>query len=163
MTNTCRLLIKNQADMNKYDCNGNQAIDLSVPGSECSKILLQTTNTEKSKLQLPGSPFNKHGKTIIRTQRLDMTRRRITEISDIKIGQTNDGDSSSKYSNEEKQSNASGHSCIYPKQLKDNDETETKYERIWDKFLQIKQTPRLANKLHKERAYSADSEAISRF
>ncbi|UJR35082.1 hypothetical protein I4U23_027857 [Adineta vaga] len=56
MTNTCRILLQNNADIEKIDYNGNQAIDLSVPGSECSKILLHTSRTEKYKLKLKTSP-----------------------------------------------------------------------------------------------------------
>jgi len=153
MTNTCRLLIENGADMDKQDYNGHQAIDFSLPDSECSKILLHATNTEKLKLQL----HNRPDKTIVRRQRIDVGQSRTINNDEI-----NNEDNSSKHSDEEKRSNASPHPYIYPNRLKDHDEIETNYERVWDKPLQKKRPPRLAKTLNKEQSYSVDTEDISR-
>jgi len=128
MSETCRILLKNGADINKHDSNGNQAIDLSKPGSECAKLLLQ---------QIQLSPSIQSTKKLLWKKRIDTAERCGPRLSVNNNDEINSPRISSKYSgNEQVQTNESPHPCSYPNRQRDNDEIEKKYEHIWEKFLQ---------------------------
>ncbi|CAF0717900.1 unnamed protein product [Adineta steineri] len=165
MTNTCRILLDNEAHIGKYDCNGHQAIDLSVPGSECSKILLHAMKTERYKLRLLSTPVNKSRNTMIRKQRIGSARRFTTEIcnTDNNNNETKDQDNLSKHSQEDKQNTSTFHAYLSLNDIKDNSGIETKYERVWEKSFKPRQTTLLLKGTRKGRALSVDTEDTSRF
>ena len=71
MFDTCRLLLKNRADMDKRDSGGKQAIDFTIPGSECSKLFLKEKNIRVS-------PTNKK---VIWRKRIESTRRVASDLN----------------------------------------------------------------------------------
>ncbi|CAF1248359.1 unnamed protein product [Adineta ricciae] len=159
MTNVCRVLIQNNADIDKCDYNGNKAIDLSILGSECWKILLHITQTEKYKLRLRDNPVDKPRNTIIRKQKLDLTRRRTTELSDI--NNTTETRSEASTSSEDKVKDSPILSSNHTNKIIKN-ENENENENSWRSSFRNKRKQLLSNKFRKQRALSVDTENATR-
>lgn len=159
MTRTCRILLQHNANIDLRDYNGNQAIDLSVAGSECSKILLHTTRTEKFKLQLKKNSADKPRNTFIRRQRIDLLRRRTIELSEIN---GKGADRVSKSSVEGADSLGSPRSSIYPDGSSNNDDSSYSHERAWESPSKPKRSSWLFRKLAHERAHSMDGSESAR-
>jgi hypothetical protein len=147
MIETCRILLKNRAVIDKRDAHGNQAIDLTIPGSECSQLLLQQGHIHRS-------PTTK----IIWRKRIESTRRTSNESSSINNDdETSDHHSSTKCSDDE-ETNGIPHPYIYPIQRRESEEFDKKYDRIWEKFLHTTPKRQVLKKFYKPRTHSTDSQ-----
>jgi len=113
MINTCHILLKYHADIDKIDYQGSRAIDLAKLGSECFHLL----QTKQMKSQL------KHNTDrILWKKQIGSTRSLSTQLSDPMNPLSNDDENKLKrYS------------------LNSFDEIDTKYKRMWEKFHQTKQ------------------------
>lgn len=146
MINTCRILLKNNGDSNKCDSKGHQAIDLSVPGSECSKLLLQYVQSNS---------LNKTNQKVLWRKRIDPTHRSTSQLNNIHNYDDNSQSNSSRSSvNEEELCDESSHQYIqrpnsaggFPK----------KYQHNWGKFFPINSKERITKTLFKRQTESAD-------
>ena len=159
MINTCRLLLKKGADAAKRDKNGNQAIDLSPPASECTKLLSQVSNTQKFKIQI--SPSVRLNGAALSKKRGDLLRRYTTDSPNMKRYETDDQSVPSKDSEDELQSNASPRPSAFSMERKSSTDSISTRERIWEKLVQAKQKRQALRALHKSRTYSTDTEVTS--
>jgi hypothetical protein len=159
MINTCRLLLKKGADIDKRDRQENRAIDLCTPDSECSKLFLNASNTQK--LKIPHTPTIKLSKTIVWKKRHELTRRFTSDSPKIIHYETDSQCVSAKESEDELQSNASPSLYIYPTERKDSTDSISTRERILGKLAQSRQRRQAARNLQKQRAYSTDTEVRS--
>jgi hypothetical protein len=159
MINTCRLLLNKGADATKHDKNGNQAVDLSPPASECTKLLLPVSNTQKYKIQI--SPSIKLNRAVLLNKRGELSRRFTADSPNLKHYETDDQCVRSKDSEDELQSNASPRSYVYPMERKGSSDSISTRERIWEKLVQARQKRQATRALRKSRAYSTDTEVTS--
>ncbi|CAF0858678.1 unnamed protein product [Rotaria sordida] len=136
MINTCRILLENGVDIDECDCTGNQAIDLSIPGSECSRLLLQAANNRKSKSSNQSSQSSESKSKIVYTRRITNKRRSTAESSEINFDTTIDQCISCSSPNEEKEEkkSISSHLNIYPIRRTNSEDITPKYDYIWEKL-----------------------------
>jgi len=145
MTQTCCILLKNRADIDKRDSKGNQAIDLSVPGSECSKLLLQ---------QVQLSPNTNTNEKVLWRKQIDSSPRYPSRLNDINNTQRHSQCISPiPFNNEEQQNH---HSYASPKQRKESEESESKYHRIWQK-IQTSPKRQVLKNFYKQRTHSNET------
>jgi hypothetical protein len=145
MTETCGILLKNRADIDKRDSKGNQAIDLSIPGSECSKLLLQ---------QVQISPTINPDKKILWRKQINTSPKNPFQLNLMNNSQNhNQCISSTSSDNEEEKTH---HTYAYPNQRKDSDGSESKYQRILQ-IIQTTPTQRVLKNFYKHRTHSNDS------
>jgi ankyrin repeat protein len=138
MIETCRVLLKNHADIDKHDFNGNQAIDLTIPGSECSKLLLQQKNIQIS-------PTNEK---VLWRKRIDSGGRMHSELNPT----------NQKFpSLTEEETNGHLRPSIYSPQKRNSEELDRKHEHLWDKFRHTSPKLKVFKTLHKKRALSAET------
>jgi hypothetical protein len=138
MIETCRLLLNNQADIDKYDFKGNQAIDLTTPGSECSKLLLQEKHTRIS-------PLNEK---ILWKKRIDSTRRRaISEVNGEVLSLFEEIDLTNSYLRPP--------NC--PSQKRHSDQFDHKHKHVWEKLIQSSPRLNVFKTLHNKREHSVEN------
>ncbi|CAF2094081.1 unnamed protein product [Rotaria magnacalcarata] len=183
MTNTCRILLKNGAIVNKCDNHGNQAIDLSVPGSDCSRLFLQETNNNnnnnnnKTELNIQNYASNEPSKTTVWRRRIHRERRFTIEVGNVtndetqlqstpttSINEEENRNATQLQSapptsiNKEENKNATFSRYFFPLRRTNSEETNTKYERIWKKLSSTSQRQHGSKKLSKQRTSSASLE-----
>lgn len=143
MTNTCRLLLKNGAATDKYDIHGNQAIDLSTPGSECSTLILQAMQTQKNEPNTQNTPNMKPQNTIVGRRRIRNDRRFTIEVGDINKDDTKAKPTPPASIIEEERISPTSDTQFFPMRRTNSEEIKTKYETLLEKLL---------NKNHKRRS-----------
>ncbi|CAF0880991.1 unnamed protein product [Rotaria sp. Silwood1] len=136
MINTCRILLKNEVNIDECDYNGNKAIDLSTPGSICSSLLLQTANDNKSKANVEDSQNIKSKTRIVYKRRINNGRRSTTEITTINSDTKTDLSTPSTSSNKTEQRNASPHPYVTPARRSNSEDIDAKHEYVREKLLQ---------------------------
>lgn len=151
MKETCRMLLRSGVDISIRDSKGNQAIDLTKPGSECSKLILQEGNNQKFLL----SPPTKTNEKVIWRKRIDSASRCISPLNVINNNnndELNSQCSSRKSSkNHEERIKVSSHPA---NPRRESEECEKKYERIWEKIHQVTPKRRILKNLSKQRVQS---------
>ncbi|CAF3710221.1 unnamed protein product [Rotaria socialis] len=165
MTNTCRILLENGAIVNKCDNHGNQAIDLSVPGSDCSRLFLQATNNNnnnnnnnnKTELNIQKYPSDRSSKTAVWRRRIHRERRFTVEV-DVKNDETQLQSALPASVNEEKNTNAASNRYFFPLRRRNSEEINTKYERVREKLLNTSQRRHGSKTLSKQRTNSTSLE-----
>ena len=147
MSETCRILLKNRAAIDKRDSNGHQAIDLSIPGSQCSKLLLKQASLQYVK----STPSNDSNSKIVWRKRIETTRRATTELINTDTDETNSQGISSKYSeDEEEQTNES----IDSDQRR---ESEPKHEQVTIETYKKLPKRRVLKNIYKRRSQSVEA------
>jgi len=139
MPETCRILLKNGANIDKHDSKGNQAIDLSIPGSECSQLLLQQFNL---------TTLVKPTEKVIWRKRLDSVQRCTSPLSTIINDERRNGQCYSLKCSDDQEN--------HPNQRREGEEYEKTHEHVWEKFLQATPQRRVLNHLRKLRPHSME-------
>jgi hypothetical protein len=116
MVNTCYLLLKAGADIDKIDYEGSRAIDFAKPDSKCF-ILLEETKAQSK----------------INTDRVIWRKKPLASIRSLSTEVKNS--TKSLNINEIKKNHYSFHISCSELEL----ESDTKYKRMWGKLLQTKQ------------------------
>ncbi|CAF2530370.1 unnamed protein product [Rotaria sp. Silwood2] len=156
MTNTCRILLKNEVDIEEFDCNGNKAIDLSIPGSACSSLLLQKANHQKSKSNIQNSQSIESKSKIVYKRQLSNGRRSAVEFSDINSDETKDQSAPPKSPNGGGKKIPPPHPHVCHVQRLNSAEIDVKHEHIWGKLLQKRHKRQDPSKLSRQQTYPID-------
>lgn len=136
MINTCHILINFSADINKIDCNGNRAIDLAEPNSQCFKFLQETMQNNKQ----------------INCENIDRILWKKELCSKCSLSTKNNENKTKWYCDDkinDKQNHLIG---IKSDPGYENEELSTKYKRIWENLLQTKQKIRRSKDLALQKA-----------
>jgi hypothetical protein len=134
MMDTCRVLLENRADMDKRDSGGNQAIDFTIPGSDCSKLFLQEKNIRVS-------PSNKK---VLWRKRIESTRQVASDINDDTLSPKEEMDLTNTY-----MSNTT--------RKRYSEQYSHKPENMWNKFLQGSPKRKVLKTFYDKRAHSAET------
>lgn len=146
MIETCRLLLRNGAQIDKQDLFGNKAIDLTKIGSQCCRLLIEEGEIRGNQ----ASPSISSRETMIYRKRIDTTRPygnergRSCEFLSI---------------NEQEEEKAEGflHPPIYPTEKRHSEQIDRKHDhRVLEKLLQANPKRHLLKNLHLDRLRSSD-------
>ena len=149
MIETCRLLLRNGAQIDKQDLFGNKAIDLTKNGSQCCQLLIEESEIRGNQ----DSPSISSRETMI-------YRKRIDTIRPFAINSNERGRSCEFLSNNEQdEEKGEGflHPPIYPNEKRHSEQIDRKHDhRVLEKLLQTNPKRHLLKNLHLDRLRSSD-------